>query len=200
MSRQIFNKIEIKSVGSNTFDLSHDRKMTLDMGELVPICVIDTIPGDKFRIQTSQMIRFAPLIAPPMHMVNVYTHFFFVPNRLVWDNWENFITGGEDAQDTSVFPTINIPATTDTTGELADYLGMPKDNGAGNAKISAIPFAAYQLIFKEYFRDQNLQVPIDTDLIDGDNASTYTELTTLRNRAWQHDYFTSALPWTQKRN
>lgn len=80
--------------------------MSLDMGTLTPILVLDTIPGDKFRISTSQLLRFAPLVTPMMHQVSIYTHFFFVPNRILWDNWEDFITGGEDGDDTSVFPYI----------------------------------------------------------------------------------------------
>jgi hypothetical protein len=199
MSTPIFNQIEIKGVGSNTFDLSHDKKLSLNMGELVPICVIDTIPGDNFHINTSQMIRFAPLVAPIMHQVKVYTHYFFVPNRLVWENWQNFITGGEDGLDTSVFPFLQNSIQAKNVGNLSDYMGLPSDQGTLGTQltnISAIPFAAYQLIYNEYYRDQNLIPKVEYKLSDG--LQTITGLRQIRKRAWQHDYFTSALPWTQK--
>lgn len=161
---------------------------------------MDTLPGDKINISTSQMLRFAPMIAPIMHSVNVYTHYFFVPNRIVWPNWEEFITGGETIQTPRVFPTVTVDG---INGSLADYLGIPKNQGGAQGKdYSAIPFAAYQKIWNEYYRDQNLQIDVsanwpDDELNDGDNSAV-TQLMVLRNRAWQHDYFTSALPWTQK--
>ena len=83
----IFSHVQQRRPGSNTFDLSHDRKMSLNMGDLVPIFLMECVPGDVIKMTTSQMLRFAPMIAPVMHRVSVYTHFFFVPNRIVWDNW-----------------------------------------------------------------------------------------------------------------
>lgn len=197
---QIFNQIELRNVSSNTFNLSHDKKMTLNMGNLVPFLVLDTVPGDKLNLSTSQMIRFAPLIAPVMHKINVYTHFFFVPNRLVWKDWPDFITGGEDGQNTSAFPFLNLGKTEMTNASLADYLGLPTADPASTKTnaVSAIPFAAYNLIYNEYFRDQNLTTAYPTALVNGNNDSLKPQITTLKQRAWQHDYFTSALPWTQK--
>lgn len=193
----IFSQIEARKPATNTFDLSHDRKFSMNMGELVPIHAMEVVPGDNIKMSTSQLLRFAPMIAPVMHRVNVYTHFFYVPNRLLWDNWQEFITGGEDGEDTSVFPTINYIGAGDTSiATLADYMGLPTNTNGAVVQISPFPFAAYQFIYNEYFRDQNLQDEIPRELEDGPNSQG--QLLGLRRRAWQHDYFTSALPWTQK--
>ena len=186
----IFTKVRMTAPPYSTFDLSHERKFSCNMGHLVPIMCIDTVPGDKFNTNTAQMLRFAPMIAPMMHQVSVYTHFFFVPNRLLWDNWEEFITGGEDGLQEPVHPVVTV---TPQPGDLADYLGLPDGN---EVTVSALPFAAYNFIYNEYYRDQNLIDPLDYKLNDGtDNGDIRTDL---QRRAWQHDYFTSALPWTQK--
>ena len=193
----IFSKIQKTKLRSNTFDLSHDRKFSAQMGRIVPTGVFECVPGDRWKMTTSQLVRFAPLISPLMHQISVYTHAFFVPNRLLWDNWKDFISGGEDGLNTSVFPTINYNSATDDT--LLDYMGLPEgDPAAPVNQVSALPFAAYQAVYNEYFRDQNLIEKVDYKVDDGNNGPNRTELITLRVRAWQHDYFTSALPWTQK--
>ncbi len=193
--KNIFSQVQATKPSSNTFDLSHDRKMSLNMGDLVPIAAIECVPGDRFQMSTSQLLRFAPMISPVMHRVNVYTHFYFVPNRILWPNWENFITGGEDGTDASTFPSLDLQSS--SNGSLADYLGIPSADFDPKIEISAMPFAAYQAIYNEYYRDQNLIDPVDYKLIDSgqDNQAILIQL---RKRAWQHDYFTSALPWTQK--
>ena len=94
MANRLFSYIPLRRPKKNVFDLSHDVKLSLDMGQLIPIYVEDIVPGDKFRVRTEVMLRFAPMLAPIMHRVNVYTHFFFVPYRLLWKDWEDFITGG----------------------------------------------------------------------------------------------------------
>lgn len=196
----VFNKVSMRKPRSNTFNLSHDRKFSLNMGNLTPVLCMDMVPGDSVRLTSHVMLRFAPLLAPVMHRCTCYIHYFFVPNRLVWDSWEDFITGGEDGADTSLAPYFAPNEISFAEGDLADYLGLPVMGGAivPTEGISAIPFAGYQLIYNEYYRDQNLVSAIDTDLSDGNNALKYNSLTTLRQRAWQHDYFTSALPFTQK--
>lgn len=194
----IFSHVQGTKPGRNTFDLSHDRKMSLQNGTLTPILALETVPGDKISMSTSQMLRFAPMVAPVMHRVNVYTHFFFVPNRILWSNWEKFITGGEDGMDTTVFPTFNVTTAGLSVGSLADYLGIPAGTQLTSQQFSALPFIAYQKIYNEYYRDQNLIAKVTDEAIDGDNNANFGELSTLRIRAWQHDYFTSALPWTQK--
>ena len=171
------------------------------MGNLVPILCMDLVPGDKVSVKSNIFARFAPMIAPPMHNVSIYTHFFFVPNRLVWNNWENFITGGEDGQDQSVWPYFEVDlSSAGQSGNLWDYMGLPVGSDVTQSaltQVSAIPFAAYQLIYNEYFRDQNLIPEATYELNDGLNAQV-GGITALKKRAWQHDYFTSALPWTQK--
>lgn len=94
----LFKQVVTKKNKRNVFNLSHERKFSMNMGKLVPILCEDVIPGDTWKMSTEVMLRFAPMIAPIMHRVNVYTHFFFVPNRLVWDEWEEFITGGENGE------------------------------------------------------------------------------------------------------
>ena len=196
----IFNEIKINKPKSNTFNLSHDRKMSMSMGTLTPTLVMDVLPGDKIKLNSTQMLRFAPMIAPVMHRIDVYTHFFFVPNRLTWSNWEDFITGGEDGMDNSVFPYIKCNEDQTQPGTLSDYMGIPKlPNTVKGSEVSALPFAAYSLIYNEYYRDQNLIDKRPYELVDGFQGNTVSEkIQELQYRAWQHDYFTSALPWTQK--
>ena len=151
-------------------------------------------------------MRFAPLIAPVMHQSSVYCHFFFVPNRIIWDSWEEYITGGEDAADPGytppVFPKFKMVSNPDDkvdNGSLADYLGLPTNNTTqyNNQEFSALPFMAYNKIYNEYYRDQNLVDKLTDTATDGTNSGWATT-NVLQKRAWQHDYFTSALPWTQK--
>lgn len=195
----IFSKVNMKRPPSSTFDLSHDKKLSCKMGQLVPILCMETVPGDRFTVSSAQMLRFAPMLAPVMHQISVYTHFYFVPNRILWSNWEDFITGGEDGTAAPTFPYISLSSI--ANGDLADYLGLPY--AIASADYNALPFAAYQAIYGEYYRDQNLQTSTTQkkyDCVDGDNSAAVAAgtLNVLRNRAWQHDYFTSALPWTQK--
>jgi len=136
------------------------------------------------------------MLAPIMHRANVYTHYFFVPTRLVWDKWEDFITGGLDGLQEPAFPVLQSSSDIEVKiGSLADYLGLP-DGDHKSDTVSAVPFAMYNKIYNDYYMDENLSVPLTTDLNSGSN--NYSVYWTLQNRAWQHDYFTSALPWTQK--
>ena len=208
----IFSKVAMPRPQHNTFDLSHDRKFSAKMGELIPTCVLECVPGDSFNIKASNMLRFAPLLAPVMHQSSVYCHFFFVPNRILWSNWENFITGGEDGLypgDATTFPTITPITSQVNTGGLLDYLGLPSsqapvapsttpvDTVWSTTKVSAFPSAAYNKIYNDYYRDENLiTTKLNDTLIDGTNPTI--GLMEIQKRAWQHDYFTSALPWTQR--
>ena len=194
----IFSKVAMPRPQSNTFDLSHDRKFSGRIGELMPISVMEVVPGDKFNIKATNLTRFAPLITPIMHKASVYCHFFFVPNRILWPNWENFISGGEDGLADPTFPTVDLSIPTQYGIQtLADYLGLPTGKQISN--VSALPFAEYQKIYQDYYRDENLIDKTDVTLSDGTQNGTETiHLSTMRKRAWQHDYFTSALPWTQR--
>ena len=194
----IFSKVAMPRPQHNTFDLSHSRKFSMSIGKITPISVMECVPGDSFNIKTTQLVRFAPLLAPIMHESSVYCHFFFVPNRILWPQWEEYITGGEDAADPGYVPPVApyFSGITVGTGSLGDYLGLPSQN-LGTTKVSALPFMAYRKIFNEYYRDQNLVTKITDEAVSGSNALP-PDWSILQNRAWQHDYFTSALPWTQK--
>lgn len=174
--------------------LSNYKLFSCDMGELVPIGLTEVLPGDTFQQATSLLLRVSPLLAPVMHPVHVRVHHWFVPHRLVWEDWEDFITGGPDGLDASVFPTIALasPGNADVGG-LADYLGVPTD--IDGLTVSALPFRAYNLIFNEWYRDQDLVTELTIDLTSGADTTTDTDL---QNVAWEKDYFTSARPWTQK--
>lgn len=168
--------------------LSHFRNMTFNMGELVPCGVMEVLPGDTIQMSSSLLVRTSPLLAPVMHPTHIRVHHWFVPHRLVWTDWPNFITGGKDGLNASVFPTIT-PNTGSgyAVGSLADYLGVP--TGVDDLPHSAIPFRAYALIWNEFYRDPVLQTELTIDLTDG--ADTTTNIT-LQNVAWEKDYFTSA--------
>ena len=190
-----------KSVGLNpkynTFDLSHDKKLTMKMGEIIPVMAMDVLPGDKFTIESSHLTRFLPLVAPVMHQVKVKVRYFFSPNRLVWSNWEDFITGPESATDVSE-PTHPTVTATGVPSTLADYMGISTATHASQqtVDVNALPFAHYQFIYNEYFRDQNLVDEKNYQLTDGNNPAG--DLLNKRRVAWQHDRFTSSLPFTQK--
>lgn len=199
---------QVQKPNKSSFDLSHEKKFTMKHGDLVPCLVQEVIPGDKFSISQEMLLRNMPLIAPMMHRVNVFTHFFFVPNRIVWAEWEKFITGSE---------TVNLPkikgkfsewlAQTEVKiGGLADYMGLPitQMNAIDDTQdfaISQLPFRAYQQIYNDYYRDQNLDdeaaslydISLDIEPNDGDGS----ELLMLRKRNLEKDYFTSGLPQPQ---
>ncbi|AXL14949.1 major capsid protein [Microviridae sp.] len=197
-----FKNVFMPNVGKNRFDLSHDVKLSFNMGDLVPTMVMDVLPGDSITMSAEKLLRFQPLIAPVMHRVDVTSHFFFVPNRILWDNWENFITGNEDVE----APYIRVGGTefgqlTIPEGSLGDYMGLPTGESEDLYNVNALPFAAYTKIWDEYYRDQNLQDEQFRPLLDGNNgANNYLNLakSTPLHRAWNHDYFTSALPFAQK--
>lgn len=202
----MFSSVLPKRVGSSKFNLSHERKMSMQMGNIVPIMVQEVLPGDKFRVNSEIFMRFSPLIAPIMHRVNVWTHYFFVPNRLLWSEWEDFITGGKDGDLEPTAPYLSInsgSAAIYINGSLADYLGVPTTDGLTVTQpigVSALPFRAYTKIYDDYYRDPNLIDPIDFTL-DGGNITDSGEIakiTAIRGRAWEKDYFTSALPWAQR--
>jgi len=164
------------------------------MGELVPIGLTEVLPGDTIQQATSMLLRVSPLLAPVMHPVHARIHHWFVPNRLVWEDWESFITGGEDGMDESDFPTITFGGGTGAAvGSLADYLGVPPL--VNNIEVSALPFRGYALIWNEWYRDQDLQTKLTVDKSSGADSTTNTAL---QKVAWEKDYFTSARPWTQK--
>lgn len=182
------------------FSLSHTNLLSLDMGELCPIGLVEVLPGDTLQQATNALVRCSPLLAPVMHPVNVRIHHWFVPHRIVWDDFEDFITGGPDGMDASVFPTITLswaagspPTGSGVVGGLADYLGCPVE--IDGLEVSALPFRAYAMIYNEWYRDQDLQTELALSTASGADATTSTDLV---NIGWEKDYFTSSRPWEQK--
>lgn len=177
----------------NKFSLSYYKLFTCKMGYILPIGLTEVIPGDTIRHATGLFMRLAPMLAPVMHPCNVTIHTWYVPHRLVWGEFEDFITGGPDGLNTSVFPTVTAPSGGFAVGSLADYLGIPPK--VGGLEISALPFRAYNLIYNEWYRDQDLEdeIPFSTD----SGPDTETALNLMRGD-WERDIFTTARPWPQK--
>ena len=175
------------------FSLSHYNLTTMNMGYVVPVGLTEVLPGDTIQQATSAFIRVTPLVAPVMHPVHVAIHHWYVPLRLIWDDFEKFITGGEDGLDTSEYPTITAPSDGFATGSVADYLGCP--TGVPNLVVSALPFRAYDLIWSEWYRDQNVEEPVSISKASGPDTSTSVFL---YSKAWAKDYFTTAAPWPQR--
>ena len=200
----------------NNFDLSHEVKMTGNMGQLMPCYIQDVIPGDSYKVNTQQLIRFSPLLAPIMHSVDFKLDYFFVPYRIVWSEWKDFITGGESGTDLPSCPRFTVDQSTAnaylTKGSLADYMGIPpsdltaaqgafKNITGTKQSIDILKFRAYQLIWHEYFRDQNLNQNGYEQYTNSGIQTGTTVLNnqlTLRNTNWSKDYFTSALPFLQR--
>ncbi|WNK13900.1 MAG: major capsid protein [Microvirus sp.] len=164
--------------------LSNYKLLTCNMGQLIPVGLQEALPGDTFQLASSAMIRVSPLAAPVMHPVTVRLHHFFVPHRLLWPQWEDFITGGPDGMDTSTPPTVVTDGGAALQKSLYDYLGIPKQGGS--MTINALPLMGINKIWNEYYRDQDLQV--ERGLTDFD----------VPHIGWGKDYFTTARPWTQK--
>lgn len=163
----------------NEFDLSHEHKLTTDMGYLVPCFVEEVLPGDTFIHSTSALVRIAPLANPLMHRVELRLHHWYVPNRILWAGWEDFITGKDDV---TPKPSITLPASAGDKA-LVDHMGVYPLTGL---EIDALPVRAYNLIYNEFYRDQDLQTERTTDQLG------------LARICWQKDYFTIARPQPQQ--
>lgn len=171
------------------FNMSHVNSTSMKMGYIVPVMYHECLPGDTWQFDSKFFIRVAPLVAPVMHRVWIDSFTFFVPWRILWENWENFITGGPDGMDASVPPTISIKP---EVGSLADYFGLPLSANA--ISVSALPFRAYASVWNHFFRDQRLQEELSISLSDGPDTTTST---LLQSASWQKDYFTTASPEPQ---
>lgn len=175
-------------------------KSTFDAGYLIPVYCTEVLPGDTFSLNATLFARLATPIVPIMDNLYIDTFFFFVPNRLVWSNWEKFM--GQQANPTDsidfLVPQVASPAGGWAESSIYDYFGLPvagQLDPTGTISVNALPFRAYNLIWNEWFRDQNLQSSATLALNDGpDTASWYA----LKRRGKRHDYFTSCLPWVQK--
>ena len=176
------------------FSLSHYRLFSGRMGYMMPIGITECLPGDTFQQATSVFLRCSPLVTPVMHPVHVTVHHWFIPTRLLWDKWEDFITGGPDGMDASIMPTITAPGEGGfAIGSLADYMGVP--TAIPSLEVSALPFRAYALLYNECYRDQDLEDPLALSLESGEDTTTNTAL---QRCDWARDYFTTARPWPQK--
>lgn len=179
------------------FSLSHTKLLSCDLGELIPCGMFEVLPGDSIQQATNLLVRASPLLAPVMHPVDVRIHHWYVPYRLIWDDFEDFITGGPDGMDASVYPTRDNLSV--GVGGLSDYLGLPVAvySGLPDGELvhSILPHRAYSLIWNEFYRDQDLETPLVVSTASGNDTTTNTSL---QNCDWEKDYFTSARPWEQK--
>ena len=192
----VFSQVPKAEIPRSSFDRSHGYKTTFDAGLLIPIFVDEALPGDTFNLKMTGFARLATPIFPIMDNMYMETHYFSVPMRLVWDNWQKFNGEQKNPGDSTDFiiPQMVSPAGTGyEIGTLSDYMGIP--TGVPGLTHSALWHRAYNLIWNEWFRDQNMQdsVPVPT----GDGPDLPTDFVLLR-RGKRHDYFTSCLPWPQK--
>lgn len=201
------------------FDRSHVYKTTFDAGKLVPVFVDEVLPGDTTRMSVNYFARLATPIKPIMDNIYLDWFFFFVPNRLVWEHWQNFCFEQEDPDDNTdyVIPSVTATGNSDNAyvGSLWDYFGLPVNTSNNISGVNALPFRAVYLIWNEWFRDENIQKSVKiqkgdvNEVLDSSRASdqpswVFSSGTTIvaglacPPRGKRHDYFTSALPWTQK--
>lgn len=197
-------------ISRSRFDRPSSVKTSFNVGNIVPFYVDEVLPGDTFNVRTSRVVRLQTLVTPVMDNIYLDTYYFFVPNRLVWQHWREFM--GENTESAWIpqteyaVPQIEAPSGGWNVGTIADYFGIP--TGIDNISVSALPFRAYALIMNEWFRDQNLQdplvVPVDDSTVTGVNTGTFVTDVAKGGLPYQaakyHDYFTSALPSPQKGN
>lgn len=190
-----FSRVPTADIPRASFDRSHGVKTTFDGGYLVPVFVDEALPGDTLNLSMTGFGRLSTPLHPFMDNLFIDSFFFAVPIRLLWSNWQKFNGEQDNPEDSTDFlvPEIVSPAGGYAVGSLSDYFGIP--TGVAGLRHSALWHRAYNLIWKEWFRDENLQNSPPINKGDGpDNPTDYT----LRRRGKRHDYFTSALPWPQK--
>jgi hypothetical protein len=196
-----FSMIPRAEIPRSKFAAQKTLKTAFDSGYLVPIYVDEVLPGDSVNLRMTAFARLATPLFPVMDNMYMDTFFFFVPNRLVWTNWQRFMGERDPNPDSSIdytVPTMTSPTGGYAVNSLQDYMGLPtagQVDGASTVTHSALFTRAYNLIYNEWFRDENLQDSVVVDKDDG--PDTYSNYTLLR-RGKRHDYFTSALPWPQK--
>ena len=193
MASSIFQSVQFRAPRKSAFDLTHAIKTSFNMGELIPIYWEENLPGDQYRVTSNIMMKMAPLTQSAMVELDVCIHYFFVPNRQVWDDWEEFITGGDPDLADPIMPTMNL----DGTGQygLQAYFGLPSNNTVDSwtnpMNVIQLPFRAYAEIWNEWYRDENLQDKIDY-------ISDNSVLQNIQLRNLSKDYFLSATPEPQK--
>ncbi|WNK14204.1 MAG: major capsid protein [Microvirus sp.] len=200
VSTHQFAMVPKAEIPRSQFNRQFTHKTTFDSGYLVPIYVDEVLPGDTFNVHATFFARLATPLFPVMDNLHLDSFFFFVPNRLLWSNWQKFMGQQDNPGDSISFVTPQqvCPAGGYAVGSLQDYMGLPTVGqvlGGNTISHSALWLRAYNLIWNEWFRDQNLQNSVTVDKGDGpDTVANYT----LLRRGKRHDYFTGCLPWTQK--
>ena len=192
--KHAFSMIPKTSIQRSSFDRSFGYKTTFNEGLLIPFFCDEVLPGDTFKLKTSVLARLSTPIVPVMDNMFLDMQFFFVPNRLLWDHWTNFNGEQRDPTDSTDYlvPTITSPVGGFAAQSIFDYLGLP--TGVANLSVNSLPLRAYNLIWNEWYRDENLQNSVTVEHGDSDNVNNYS----LLKRGKRHDYFTSCLPWPQK--
>lgn len=195
-----FAMVPRADIPRSTFAIQSTHKTTFNAGLLIPLYVDEILPGDSFSMSATMFARLSTPLFPVMDNMYLDTFWFFVPNRLLWNNWQKFMGEQDNPGDSISFliPQCVSPAGGYAVSSLFDYLGLPTAGQLTAGKTfshSALPLRAYNLIYKEWFRDENLQN--SPTINKGDGPDTYTDYS-LKRRGKRHDYFTSALPWPQK--
>lgn len=192
--KHAFSMIPKTNIQRSSFDRSFGYKTTFNEGFLIPFFCDEVLPGDTFKLKTSVLARLSTPIVPVMDNMFLDMQFFFVPNRLLWDHWTNFNGEQRDPTDSTDYlvPTVTSPTSGFGVQSIFDYLGLP--TGIGNLSVNSLPLRAYNLIWNEWYRDENLQNSVTVEHGDSDNVANYQ----LLKRGKRHDYFTSCLPWPQK--
>jgi len=195
-----FSQIPKADIPRSSFNRSHGLKTTFDSGYLVPVFFDEALPGDTFKLNMSSFARLSTPIKPVMDNMYLDTFFFAVPIRLVWDNFQKFMGEQTNPGDSTSYlvPQMTSPVAGPAVGSLSDYFGLPTVGQVGSGAtitFNSLWHRAYNLIYNEWFRDQNLQNSVVVDRDDG--PDTYSDYVLLR-RGKRHDYFTSSLPWPQK--
>ncbi|AXH73033.1 MAG: major capsid protein [Microviridae sp.] len=193
--KHAFSQVPKSEIQRSKFDRSHGHKTTFDAGYLIPIFIDEALPGDTFNLNMTGFARLATPIFPLMDNMYMDTQFFSVPVRLVWDNWQKFNgeqTNPDDSTDYTI-PQIFPPVAGYPVGSLEDHMGLPV--GYAGFSTSVLWHRAYNLIWNEWYRDENLQDSLEVHTDDGPDPEN---LYRLQRRGKRHDYFTSCLPWPQK--
>lgn len=213
-----FKNVELRRPERSYFDLSHEKRISTRFGKLTPVFISETMPNDTFNVQTEVLVKLAPMLAPIYHRVNCFVHYFFVPNRLLWDEWEPFITNGRLGTETPPVPPgvliedlLGESLEYLNVGELYDYLGgapiADSETGSWTGRVlDLMPFGAYYKVWYDYYRDRNYTSDNSVEnptrpvlpFTSYDAGFDDFSVVAMRYRCWQHDYFTSALPWTQR--
>ena len=215
MNRNETNRFAVNpislDISRSIFNRDHKVLFSGNVGDVIPFFISEVLPGDTFKVITSKVVRLQPLVTPIMDNLYLDTYYFFVPNRLVWSHWKEFM--GENTSSAWVpsvsytVPKITVPTGGFDVGTIADYLGVPPKKGAGKT-VSALPFRAYALICDQWFRDENLMNPVhvhvDETTRTGVNSGDQVTDIELGGKPFiackYFDYFTACLPGAQKQN